>query len=153
MPTLLPLYFALSMFFQAGAKLPALDGIFNAQEKAGIAQSSNLKGRIKVYTAASTRIQKDLQAVMAAEEFQKVPSILKTWTLLLSESFKDIEAGPKLKKPLRALINYEIQLRKAIALTHDYKIRAPADRQDDFITFLDEAAMIRKKIVDILFLH
>jgi hypothetical protein len=151
MSTLWALVFILGMFIQAGGNPPLPDDALNAAEKAEIARASGVEARIKIYKTASTRIQKDLQSAISKGEFQTVPGILKTWTLLLSGSLKDIEANLKTKKRSRALISYEIQVRKAISVTQGSQIRAPVDQQDVFDSCLSKAEAIRMRFVEILF--
>jgi hypothetical protein len=153
MSTIWPFFFILSALIQTGNKAPVLDEILNSQEKAKFSESNSLKNRLDVYKSASIRIQKDLQLAISKEDFSLVARILKTWTQLLSESLKDVEASPKMKKRLRALISFEIQVRKSIATMNDYKIRAPSDMQDAFDSCLVTAETIRKQFVDVLFLH
>ncbi len=150
------LSFILCMLLQAGSIVPASfpDDVLSAAEKLQIEKEvNNVDHRIKIYQSASSRIQKDLQQSVVKDEFQTVPDNLKKWVLLLSSSLKDIESNLKAKKKSRALINYEIQVRKAIANTQEYKMRAPVELQDIFESSLGQAEAVRKKFVEILFEH
>jgi hypothetical protein len=138
------------MLVQAGGVVSAGD-IFSPAEKAQMEKANSIERRIKVYLAASKRIQQALQTAVLKEEFGSVPDELKQWTLLLAKSLEDIEANLKSQKRSRSLISYEIQVRKAIADTQGLKIRAPMDQQDAFDSCLDQAETIRKKFVEILF--
>jgi hypothetical protein len=85
------------------------------------------------------------------EEFETIPANLKRWTSLLSSSLDDIKTNSKSKKKSRQLIQYEIQVRKAIATLQDDQIKAPIDQHDNFESCLVQAEKIRKRFVDILF--
>jgi hypothetical protein len=155
MSMLWPLSFILCMLLQAGgvASLSFPDDVLSPAEKIKVERESNVEHRIKIYQSASARIQKELGEAIAREEFQTVPNQLNKWVLLLSSSLKDIESSLKAKKKSRPLINYEIQVRKAIASTQEYKMRAPVEQQDIFDSSLTQAETIRKKFVEILFAH
>jgi len=144
--------FALALCLQAADTSAVQGDIFIPSEKAKIEKANTVEKRIKVYETASKRIQQELEAA-ATDEFQKVPDNLKIWTALLAKSLEDIETNLKTKKKSRALINYEIQLRKSITRTESLKIRAPVDQQDVFDSCLDQAEKIRKRFVEILFRH
>jgi len=139
------------MFIQAGGIPPGVEDILIPAEKVQMQKANSIDRRIKVYEAASKRIQQTLHDCVAKQEFEQVPDTLKLWTSLLAKSLEDIEANLKSKKKSRNLINYEIQVRKAIADTQGYKIRAPVEQQDDFDSCLAQAETIRKKLVEILF--
>ena len=145
--------FALALPLQ-GADISSFpDDIFVPSEKAQFKKAENVEQRIKVYDAASRRIQRGLEAAITKEDFQTVPDMLRLWVSLLTKSLADIESNLKAKKKPRALINYEIQVRKSIARTESLKIRAPVDQQDLFDSCLAEAEKVRKKYVEILFLR
>jgi hypothetical protein len=145
--------FALALALQV-ADIPSFpDDTFVPSEKAQLEKAENVEQRIKVYDAASRRIQRDLEAAVTKEDFQTVPDTLRLWVSLLSKSLEDIELNLKSKKKPRVLINYEIQVRKSIARTESLKIRAPVDQQDTFDSCLAEAEKVRKKYVEILFLR
>jgi hypothetical protein len=127
--------------------------IFLPSEKAQIKQADTVERRIKVYEAASKRIQQSLEAAIAKDNFHAVPDNLQLWTSLLAKSLEDIEANLKAKKKPRALIRYEIQVRKSISRTESLKIRAPVDQQDIFDSCIAQAERVRKRFVEILFRH
>ncbi len=141
----------LSLLFQAGSVFSFPDGILSPAEKLRIERESKVENRIKVYEAASKRIHRTIQAAISKDEFETLPANLRLWTTLLEESLKDIEANLKSKKKPRPLINYEIQLRKAIAATQKSKIRAPVDQHEVFDSCLERAKAVRKKIMALLF--
>jgi hypothetical protein len=143
----------LAFSLQAGPVPPAGTDIFSPAEKAQIESAANVERRIKVYESASRRIQKTLEAAAAKDNFDAVPENLKLWNALLSKSLEDIEINLKAKKKSRALISYEIQVRKSIDSMKNIKIKAPVDQQDFFDSCLSEAEAVRKKFVEILFQH
>jgi len=145
------LVLTLSVCVQGGGASSAAGEILNSKEKAQMAKADSIDRRIKVYEAASKRIQQTLQDSVLKENFGVVPETLSRWTALLALSLEDIEANLKSKKRSRSLINYEIQVRKAISSTQSLKIRAPIDQQDAFDSCLSRAEAIRKKLVEILF--
>lgn len=148
-----PFALLLAFFFQAGDVPPVAGEVFNSAEKAQLENATNIEQRIKVYTAASRRIQQTLEASVDKEDFRTVPENLTLWIALLSKSLEDIEANLKSKKKSGALIKYEIQLRKSITNTTSLKIRAPVDQQDLFDSCISQAETVRRKFVAILFLH
>ncbi len=141
----------LSMLIQAGSVSTPTGDVFSPAEKAQLERTNSINGRIKVYQAASVRIQRIMQAAMAKGELDTIPDSLKLWTSLLAKSLEDIQANIKSKKKPRSLINYEIQVRKQIADTKDLKTRAPIEQQDVFDSCIAQAEAIRKKFVEILF--
>jgi hypothetical protein len=150
--SMIMLWAAVLMFFvQTGSFSLSEDSSLNSEEKLKIQKETNINSRIKIYKQASERIQKSIQDAITKNNFETVPNDLNAWTSLLSESLKDIEANLKSKKKSKDLIRYEIQVRKAISDTQNYKIKAPIDQQDLFDSCLGKAEEIRKKYLDILF--
>jgi hypothetical protein len=142
-----------ALLLQAAGTPSIQSDIFLPSEKVQIENAENVERRIKVYEAASRRIQQDLETAATKENFQVIPDTLQIWISLLSRSLEDIETNLKTKKKSRALINYEIQVRKSIARTESLKIRAPIDQQDLFDSCIARAESVRKKFVEILFRH
>jgi hypothetical protein len=152
MPIFWPFAFLLIALLLAGDDSPAPADVFNSGEKSQLVKANNnVERRIKVYDTASRRIQKDLGTAAAKEDFETVPDNLKLWTSLLSKSLEDIQGNLKTKKKSRALINYEIQLRKSITNLQSFKIRAPVEQQDLFDSSIAQTETVRKKLVEILF--
>jgi len=146
---LLPLF--LYAFLQV-VSVPLLEGnALNAVEKASINRAQSVDDRIKVYHAASKRMQQSVEAAVSSNDFSSVPDALKLWVALLSGSLEDIEANLKAKKKSKALIRYEIQVRQASSDFRGYKAKAPVDQQDAFDVQLAGAEKIRKSFVDIIF--
>jgi hypothetical protein len=146
---LLPLF--LYAFLQA-ASVPLLEGnALNAEEKARISKAQSVDDRIKVYHSASERMQQSIDAAVSKNDFSGVPDDLKLWVALLSGSMEDIEANLKAKKKSKALIRYEIQVRKANAAFRGYETKAPLDQQDAIDVQITSAEIIRKQLIDIIF--
>ena len=146
---LLPLF--LYAFLQV-VSVPLLEGnALNVEEKARINRAQSVDDRIKVYHSASKRMQQSVDAAVSSNDFSGVPDALKLWVALLSGSLEDIEANLKAKKKSKALIRYEIQVRKANSAFRGYKAKAPVDQQDVFDAQLAGAEKIRKRFVDIIF--
>jgi hypothetical protein len=150
MPRILLAVFTV-LLFQTAVVSFAQDEIFLPSEKAKLDAEGNVEKRIKVYEAASKRIQKSLETAIRKDDFPEVPNNLRRWTALLSKSLEDIQANLKTKKKSRALIKYEIQVRKSIANTESLKILAPVDQQDAFDTCIAQAEAVHRKFVEILF--
>jgi hypothetical protein len=141
----------LTMLCQSGPIPANEDDIFSATEISRLKTENSVELRIKIYQAASMRTHKNLQQSVSKEEFETVPETLKIWASLLAQSLEDVETNLKAKKKPRNLISYEIHLRKAISSMQSCKIKAPADQQDAFDSWLAQTESIRKKFVEILF--
>jgi hypothetical protein len=146
---LLPLF--LYAFLQV-ASVPLLEGnALNVEEKGRINRAQSVDDRIKVYHSASQRMQQSVDAAVSSNDFSGVPDALKLWVVLLTGSLEDIEANLKTNKKSKALIHYEIQVRKANSAFRGYKAKAPVDQQDALDELITGAEKIRKKFVDIIF--
>ncbi len=141
----------LSVMLQAAGAPPQPDDGLTAAEREQLQKQQKLDGRIKIYAIASKRLFKTLEAQVLKEDFQSDLATLKTWAALLDLASKDIGENASRKKKSKALIRYEIELRKALGDVQGFKIRAPVDQQDAFTAFLEHAERIRKGFVDILF--
>lgn len=148
-----PLTLILIFTLQTGEAVRPESSIFTPKEMSKLDREKNVEDRIKVYESASKRIQEELDSAVSKNNFETVPETLKTWTSLLSRSLDDIEANLNKKKKSRPLIRYEIQVRKSIANTRNYKMGAPLEQHDLFDACLEEAERIRQKFVQILFPH
>jgi len=153
MSVLLSFTLLLSIFLQYEGVSNFPSGTFTDKEAVKFEkESDDIDGRIDVYRNASIRIQKELKKAVSEEGFQNIPNHIQLWTSLVTESLKDIEVNinPK-KKKSKALIKYEIQVRKTINDLRELQIRAPYDQQDIFDNCLNRADTARGKMVDILF--
>ncbi len=137
----------------APAPPPFPEGMFTEKEREKIDKNADDLGkRIEVYRDASARMHKALGKSVSAGDFGPVPGQLEAWVRFLAESVKDIEANtdPE-KKRLKALIRYEIDVRKAINDLRNYRVRAPAAQQDAFERCVGRADALRGTMVDLLF--
>jgi hypothetical protein len=142
---------AVLLFLQTATDLSFTEGILNPKEKGQLARAVNVEQRIKVYTAASSRIQQTLHGMAADGDFARITDSLNLWNTMLSGSLQDIEANLKTKKKSRALIRYEIQVRKLLTEVQEYKISIPAADEETFKSLLAQADKTRKQFVDIIF--
>lgn len=147
---ILQIVLALNMLLQAAPAQPAPGDPLSATERAEIRVEQNVEQRIKIYHRASKRLQTLLEKTTGGDDFQAAPELLRSWTALLSESLKDIDANLKRKKsgPLR---KFEIQVRKALSNAQNLKLKAPYEQQDLFESCLAEVEAVRKRFVEILF--
>lgn len=120
-------------------------------EKGQLEKELKIDNRIRIYESASDRILRSIQIDARTKEFATVPDRLKSWSEFLTVARKDIEDRMYRNKKSKALIRFEIRLRKAIADIKQLKIQSPAEQQQDFDTWLAQAEDVRKKCVDILF--
>jgi hypothetical protein len=143
--------FVLYAFLQT-APGPLFQGnVLNAEEKAQLGRAQKIDDRIKVYHSASKRMQQGMQASVSGNDFSNAPDLLELWIELLSGSLVDVDANLRAKKKSKALIKYEIEVRKAITAFRGYKANAPLDQQDLFESKLADAETIRKRFVEIIF--
>lgn len=129
---------------QGDAMLPA--------ERSKLEKEKKIDKRIKIYNAAITRLHKAFDAAASAKDFESVPPLLRSWSSILEESLKDIDANVSRKKKSGALIDYEIHLRKSINEINDYRVQAPLEQQGYLETWLTQAEQIQSKFLDIIFL-
>jgi len=129
------------------------EGILNAKETGQLARATKVEERIKVYETASKRMQQTVHALAANEKFSQINETLRLWDALLTGSIEDIEANLKTKKKSRALIRYEIQVRKALTAAQDYRNSIPPEQMEEFDAYLANAEKIRKRFVKIIFQH
>ncbi len=145
------LYIVFLALTQAVTVPPVLEDILEPEERARLEQGRNIDRRIKVYDSVSQRIQKEIMAAVLEGDFQNVPEKLRQWNLLLSVSLKDIDSNLRGKKKPKSLKKYEINIRKSISETENYKFDAPLDQQDVMEAYIEQAEEMRKRFVDLLF--
>ena len=143
------LFFAL--LSQAAGPPSALNQGLTPAERDALQRERKIDNRIKIYDEASERLSKSLESLVVKDGFQSVPDVLESWRNVLELAAKDIEENASRKNKSKALIRFEIRLRKEIANAQDFRIRAPVDQQDVFDAWLSRAEEIRKEFVDILF--
>jgi hypothetical protein len=120
-------------------------------EKARLLREPKLDNRIKIYDAVNTRFDAALIGMLQRQELDSGPSLLKSWGDLLDQASVDIDSSPGRKEKSKALIRYEIHLRKSISAVQEAKIKATVEQSDAFESWLERAERIRKKYVAILF--
>jgi hypothetical protein len=120
-------------------------------EKSLLERESDIDARIRIYETASLRFQKSLQAALKQPEIEELLEDLESWVKMLSASLEDIESNVNRKKKSRALIRYEIQVRKTVGDLQDARPNIPVESQKKFDSYLGRADVMRKTFVDILF--
>ncbi len=114
-------------------------------------KEARLDRRIKIYDEASERYKNTLIRLVQMQELPSVPAQLKSWSEMLNASLKDIEASPGRKDKSKALLRYEIHLRRAISAVQESKIKANVEQVGAFEAWLTQTEEIRKRLVAILF--
>ena len=127
------------------------ENILTPLEKSQLEAEDKIENRIRTYGLASTRVHKLIEGAVLREDLQKLAENFECWSDLLASSLKDIEKYVERKKKSKALIRYEIQLRKSISDITELKIRVALEEQKSFDAWLEQAEEIRRKFVDILF--
>ncbi|PYV17413.1 MAG: hypothetical protein DMG07_05915 [Acidobacteria bacterium] len=147
------LLLALGLRGQANTPNPPASGVevLSAAEKGQLEHEPALDGRVRIYESANLRLEKQVESDFKQDGFDKIPPQLEAWTELLETSRKDIEAHANRKKKSRAVIRYEIQLRKTIADVRSLALMAPAEYGRPFEEWLASAERVRKSLVDVLF--
>ena len=130
--------------------LPA-DGCLTPAEKSRLERETGIDGRIDIYRGASTRCLAAFMGVVAKRDLDLIERHLASWLAFLDASHKDIDANIGRKRRSRALVRYEIHLRKAIVDVKDAKLKVPAAGETAFDGWIQRAEEIRKSMVLILF--
>jgi len=130
---------------------PAKQEPLTATEKGQLGRETGLDGRVRVYESANTRLGREVQGEIQQGNVEPITLRLEAWTDLLEMSLKDIETNANRKRKSRAVIQYEIQIRKWIADMHGLALKAPSECQKQFEDWLGSAERVRKRLVDILF--
>ena len=120
-------------------------------EQTRLKTEQKLDNRIKIYQTASTRCQSSFDYAAASADAASVPGILERWMRLLEISLQDIEAHADRRRKSKALIRYEIHLRKALSDLEDFKMKFPYEEMQQISAWTTKADGIRRKFVDILF--
>jgi hypothetical protein len=121
-------------------------------ERGKLQKEEKINNRIKIYKTASTRYLNTFGSATSTNDFESVPPTLQVWMSLLTESLQDIDANVERKKKSKALIDYEIHLRKSINEVKDYKVKVPLEQQDFLDSWVVQAETIQTRFLDILFL-
>jgi predicted nucleotide-binding protein (sugar kinase/HSP70/actin superfamily) len=131
---------------------PAVQDGLTDLERSKIAGQQNIEGRIKVYQSASERYRTTLFSALKKQDYAPVPQTLESWSNLLTFSLQDIDKSiVNRKKKSKALIRYEIQLRKAISDVQALKTAAPVEIFDQLESWAKQADAVRQKFVQIIF--
>jgi hypothetical protein len=125
--------------------------ILTPLEKSQLEAEDKIENRIRTYGLASARLHKLIEGAVLREDSQKLAENFECWSDLLAGSLRDIEKYVERKKKSKALIRYEIQLRKSISDITELKIKVTLEEQKAFDAWLEQAEEIRRKFVDILF--
>ena len=128
-------------------------------DSSGLTPSERLKleaanktdDRIKIYETGSKRLLGDVKTMAETQEITKLRDLLLSWANLISASKEDIEKNVNRKKKSRALILYEIHLRKAIGEINNLRLAFPAVDNQYWQSWIDKAESVRKTFVEILF--
>ncbi len=120
-------------------------------ERSRLLKEQKIDNRIKIYQGASERYRMTVTTGIKKQDYTGLPAMLQSWMNLLDESLKDIDASINRKKKSKALIRYEIQLRKSINDVQAFRTSAPVEVFDQFDSWLTRAEEVRKKFVDIIF--
>jgi hypothetical protein len=135
---------------QADGAPTQVDG-FSVAEQLQLNSKSKIEDRIKVYESVSNRYHKGVEQAAGKQDFERIPTILQSWSLALSKSLADISQHINRKKKSNALIKYEIQLRKSLVDMRAARIKAPVDHQEIYDDWIARTEEVRKQFVDILF--
>ncbi len=123
----------------------------SAREKARLEKEVKLDSRVKVYDEVCQRYENELILLIQLQDSKALLLHLKCWNDVLDQSLKDIQDSPGRKDKSKALIRYEIHLRKAINTVQESKTRADVEMLDAFETWLAHAEADRQKMVSFLF--
>lgn len=121
------------------------------QEKERLARETNLDRRIRIYEAASHRCSESLMGYITRGEHQHCAGMLQAWRTLLDQALEDIMARPGRKDRSRALLRFEIELRRAIDAVRDARFNLPPEQLEKADAQLERADEVRKQLVKILF--
>jgi hypothetical protein len=137
---------------EKAARVNLLDPqLLTPAEKSLLERESTIDARIRIYESASLRFQKSIQVATKQEEIEVLLENLKSWVKLLSASLEDIESNVNRKKKSRALIRYEIQVRKTAGDFQDARPGIPVESKEEFDSYLERAEVVRKTFLAILF--
>jgi hypothetical protein len=121
------------------------------EERAQLARQSRIEGRVPIYQKASARFAPSLEKLVHEEKFAEVRKELELWKELIAASRDDIVASvPPGKRP-KAVIRYEIHLRKMIAQMQSLRVKASVEAFDAFERWGASAEECRKAILAVIF--
>ena len=131
-------------------QLPGPDGL-TPTERSKLDKEGKIDSRIRIYESASDRFHKSVRSALQKQEFEVVQDGLNSWIKVLSGSLEDIEMNVNRRKMSRALIRYEIHLRKAFGDLQELQYKAPLEEQEKIEKWLGRAEGIRDSFLSILF--
>jgi hypothetical protein len=126
-------------------------GCLTDLDKKRLSTEEGIEKRIRICKEISDRFHKAVDQAGKKQGMEGVSVLLACWGDHLAASLKDIEANINRKKRSGALKDFEIQLRKSIRDMENARLKAPYQESPQYDTWLDQANMVRKKFVDILF--
>jgi len=137
---------------QAGpVPAPGPFAALTTEENAQLARQTKIDGRVRIYEKATVRFASELSKLVNQEDFPEVRARLALWQGLLSGSVSDIVSSvPRGKRP-KAVIKYEIQLRKVIAEMQSLRVTASVEAFDAFQEWAASAEECRKSIMAVIF--
>jgi len=138
------------ILLQADGSATLVDGLTIA-ERLQLNRKVKIEDRIKIYESVSSRYHKSVEQAAEKQNFERIPVLLQSWSLVLSKSLADITQNIDRKRKSNALIKYEIRMRKSIVDIGDARIKAPVDHQEYYDHWIDHAEEVRKHFVEILF--
>lgn len=154
MSQLIAFLLTVTLILQPGVTRLAGAGIadpFSPPERAQLRQEKKVDGRIKVYDAASQRLLKSVGARIKEENRDGLTAALSDWSRVLGEALEDVELSVQPGKKPKALIRFEIQLRKAISELEGLKMNSGVETFDLLGSWIAQAEEVRSRFVDILF--
>ena len=120
-------------------------------ERERLQREPKLDNRIKIYDEANKRCEAELTKLVQGGETQPVSNLLKQWISLLESSKKDIDESKTRKDKSKALIRYEIHLRKSISTVQEAKLKSQVEQLEEFESWLTRAEKVHSAFVAALF--
>jgi len=126
-------------------------GCLTDLDKNRLSTQAGIEKRIRICQEISDQFRKAVEQAAKKQMTEGVSVLLACWSDHLAASLKDIDANINRKKRSGALKDFEIQLRKSIRDMENARLKAPYQESSHYDPWLDQANMVRKKFVDILF--
>jgi hypothetical protein len=121
------------------------------EERAQLARQTRIDGRTGIYQKASARFAPSLAGLVRQEKFAEARAELELWKELIAASRDDIVASVSPGKRPKAVIRYEIHLRKMIAEMQGLRVKASVEAFDAFEQWANSAEECRKSILAVIF--
>jgi hypothetical protein len=126
-------------------------GCLTDLDKKRLSTEAGIEKRIRICKEISDRFHKDVEQAEKKQAAEGVSVLLACWSDHLTVALKDIEANINRKKRSGALKDFEIHLRKSIRDMEDSRLKTPYQEISHYDAWLEQANVVRKKFVDILF--